>query len=154
MARGLLMPSLRLKLMLVFSMEPMAMVPVLDMLDLDIPVLAMLDMVVMDLAMAVLAMLVLATMARGLLMPSLRLKLMLVFSMEDMDMVPVLDMLDLDILVLDMLGMVVMDLDMVLDMDVPSTVKQLIYTSKSSKQSFGIQCPLLGRDFVFHVKIE
>merc|ERR1711862_246709 len=98
MARGLLMPSLRLKLMLVFSMEPMAMVPVLDMLDLDIPVLAMLDMVVMDLAMGVLA-----TMARGLLMPSLRLKLMLVFSMEDMDMVPVLDMLDLDILVLDML---------------------------------------------------
>merc|ERR1719513_16920 len=132
-ARGLLMLSLRLKLMLVFSMEPMAMVPVLDMLDLDIPVLAMLDMVVMDLAMAVLAMLVLATMARGLLMPSLRLKLMLVFSMEDMDTVPVLDMLDLDILVLDMLGMVVMDLDTVLDMDVPSTVKQLIYTSKSSK---------------------
>merc|ERR1719513_482556 len=112
------MLSQRLKLMLVFSMEPMAMVPVLDMLDLDIPVLAML---------------VLATMARGLLMPNLRLKLMLVFSMEDMDMVPVLDMLDLDILVLDMLGMVVMDLDTVLDMDVPSTVKRLIYTSKSSK---------------------
>merc|ERR1712114_32508 len=84
MARGLLMPSLRLKLMLVFSMEPMDMVPVLDM---DIPVLDMLDMVVMDLAMAVLAMLVLDTMARGLLMLSLRLKLMLVFSMEPMDMV-------------------------------------------------------------------
>merc|ERR1719320_461677 len=119
-------------LMLVFSMEPMAMVPVLDMLDLDIPVLDMLDMVVMDLAMAVLAMLVLDTMARGLL------KLMLVFSMEPMDMVPVLDMLDLDmdILVLDMLGMVVMDLDTVLDMDVPSTVKQLIYASKSSKVIF------------------
>merc|ERR1712111_168409 len=128
MARGLLMPSLRLKLMLVFSMEPMDMVPVLDM---DIPVLDMLGMVVMDLAMAVLAMLVLDTMARGLLMLSLRLKLMLVFSMEPMAMVPVLDMLDLDmdIPVLDMLGMVVMDLDM----DVPSTVKQLIYTSKSSK---------------------
>merc|ERR1711942_188269 len=78
-------------------------------LDLDIPVLDMLDMVVMDLDMAVLAMLVLDTMARGLLMPSLRLKLMLVFSMEAMDMVPVLDMLDLDILVLDM---VVMDLAM------------------------------------------
>merc|ERR1719516_841925 len=122
----------------------------------------MLDMVVMDLAMAVLAMLVLATMARGLLMLSQRLKLMLVFSMEPMAMVPVLDMLDLDmdipvldmldmvvmdlamavlamlvldmdILVLDMPGMVVMDLDTVLDMDVPSTVKQLIYTSKSSK---------------------
>merc|ERR1711887_331203 len=52
--------SQRLKLMLVFCMEPMAMVLVLDMLD----------MVVMDLAMAVLAMLVLATMARGLLMLS------------------------------------------------------------------------------------
>merc|ERR1712243_291948 len=106
------------------------MVPVLDMLDLDmdIPVLDMLDMVVMDLAM-----LVLATMARGLLMLSQR--LMLVFSMEPMAMVPVLDMLDLDmdILVLDMPGMVVMDLDTVLDMDVPSPVKQLIYTSKSSK---------------------
>merc|ERR1719347_1824672 len=89
MARDLLMPSLRLKLMLVFSMEPMDMVPVLDMLG----------MVVMDLAMAVLAMLVLDTMARGLLMLSLRLKLMLVFSMEPMDMVPVLDMLDMDILV-------------------------------------------------------
>merc|ERR1712224_673119 len=126
-ARDLLMPSLRLKLMLVFSMEPMDMGPVLDM---DIPVLDMLGMVVMDLAMAVLA-----TLARGLLMLSLRLKLMLVFSMEPMAMVPVLDMLDLDmdIPVLDMLGMVVMDLDTVLDMDVPSTVKQLIYTSKSSK---------------------
>merc|ERR1719312_795797 len=145
--------SLRLKLMLVFSMEPMAMVPVLDMLDLDmdIPVLDMLDMGVMDLAMAVLAMLVLATMARGLLMLSQRLKLMLVFSMELMAMVPDLDT---DILVLDMLGMVVMDLDTVLDMDVPSTVKQLIYTSKSSKQSFGIQCPLLGRNFLFQVQIE
>merc|ERR1711942_567975 len=76
----------------------------------------------------------------------------------------VLDMLDmvvmdlamavLAMLVLDTLGMVVMDLDTVLDMDVPSTVKQLIYTSKSSKQSFGIQCPLLGRNFLFHVQIE
>merc|ERR1719206_414175 len=124
MARGLLTLSLKLKLMLVFSMEPMAMVPVLDMLDLD-----MLDMVVMDLAMAVLVILVMATMAKGLLMLSQRPKLMLVFSMERMAMVPVLDMLDLDmdIPVLDMLGMVVMDLDTVLDMDVPSTVKQLIY---------------------------
>merc|ERR1719250_350649 len=61
---------------------------------------------------------------------SLRLKLMLVFSMEPMAMVPVLDMLDLDtdILVLDMLDMVVMDLDTVLDMDVPSMVKQLSST--------------------------
>merc|ERR1711970_1393891 len=98
-------------------MEPMAMVLVLDMLDsdMDILVLDMLDMVVMDLAMAVLAMLVLATMARGLLM--LKQRLMLVCTMEDMDMVLVWDMLDLDmdIPVLDMLDMVVMDSDTVLD---------------------------------------
>merc|ERR1719225_575203 len=93
-----------------------------DMLDLDIPVLDMLDMVVMVLAMAIL---VLVTMARGLLMLSQRLKLMLVFCMEPMAMVLVLDMLDsdMDIPVLDMLDMVVMDLDTVLDMDVPSMVK-------------------------------
>merc|ERR1719312_1382243 len=149
--------SLRLKLMLVFSMEPMAMVPVLDMLDsdTDILVLDMLAMVVMDLDMAVLAMLVLDTMARGLLMLSQR--LMLVFTMEDMAMVLVWDMLDLDmdILVLDMLDMVVMDLDTVLDMDVPSTVKQLIYASKSSKVIFLLFSALLrGRNFVFHVRIK
>merc|ERR1719244_373284 len=64
--------SQRLKLMLVFCMEPMATVPVLDMLDsdMDILVLDMLDMVVMDLAMAVLAMLVLSQ------------RLMLVCTME------------------------------------------------------------------------
>merc|ERR1719233_277169 len=150
MARGPLMLSQRLKLMLVFSMEP-----VLDMLDLDmdIPVLDMLDMVVMDLATAVSAMLVLATMARGLLMPSQR--LMLVFTMEDMDMVLVLDMLDLDmdIPVLDMLDMVVMDSDMedtVLDMDVPSMVKQIIYASKSSKVIFLLFSALMwGRKLLF-----
>merc|ERR1719464_2265065 len=102
--------------MLVFCMEPMDMVLVLDMLD-------MLDL---DMDMAVLAMLVLATMARGLLMLSQR--LMLVCTMEDMDMVLVWDMLDLDmdIPVWDMLDMVVMDSDTVLDTDVPSMVKQLI----------------------------
>merc|ERR1712212_906762 len=118
MARGPLMLSQRL------------------MLDLDIPVLDMLDMVVMVLVMAVSAILVLVTMARGPLMLSQRLKLMLVFSMESMDMVLVWDMLDLDIPVLDMPDMVVMDSDMedtVLDMDVPSMVKQVIYASKSSK---------------------
>merc|ERR1712168_1268868 len=107
MARGLLMLSQRLKLMLVFCMEPMDMVLVLDMLDsdMDIPVLA--------------------TMARGLLMLSQR--LILVCTMVDMDMVLVWDMLDLDmdILVLDMLDMVVMDSDTVLVMDVLSMVKQL-----------------------------
>merc|ERR1719466_323312 len=135
-------------------MEPMAMVLVLDMLDLDmdIPVLDMLDMVVMVLAMAVLAMLVLATMARGLLMLSQR--LMLVCTMEDMAMVLVWDMLDLDmdIPVLDMLDMAVMDSDTVLDMDVSSMVKQLIYASKSSKVIFLLFSALMwGRNFVFHV---
>merc|ERR1711942_454998 len=113
------------------------MVPVLDMLDLDMDILVldMLDMVVMDLAMAVLAMLVLATMARGLLTLNLRLKLMLVFCMEPM-------------------GMVVMDLDTVLDMDVPSTVKQLIYASKSSKVIFLLFSALLRvRNLLFHVQI-
>merc|ERR1711964_735197 len=109
------------------------MVLVLAMLDsdMDILVLDMLDMVVMDLDMVVLA-----TMARGL--PMLSQRLMLVCTMEDMDMVLVWDMLDLDmvILVLDMLDMVVMDSDTVLDMDVPSMVKQLIYASKSSKVIF------------------
>merc|ERR1719250_398589 len=133
------------------------MVPVLDMLDLDMDILVldMLGMVVMDLAMAVLAMLVLDTMARGLLMLSQR--LMPVCTMEDMAMVLVLDMLDsdMDILVLDMLGMVVMDLDTVLDMDVPSMVKQLIYASKSSKVIFLLFSALLrGRNFVFHVRMK
>merc|ERR1719477_402649 len=102
--------------------------------------------------MAVLAMLVLATMARGLLMLSQR--LMLVCTMEDMAMVLVWDMLDLDmdILVLDMLDMEVMDLDTVLDMDVPSIVKQLSSASKSSKVICLLFSALLkGRNFVFHV---
>merc|ERR1711875_65128 len=116
----------------------MAMVPVLGVLDMldsdmDILVLDMLDMVVMDLAMAVLA-----TMARGLLMLSQR--LMLVFTMEDMAMVLVWDM---------------MDLDTVLDMDVPYTVKQLIYASKSSKVIFLLFSALLRvRNFLFHVRIK
>merc|ERR1719430_1426109 len=121
--------------------------------DMDIPVLDMLDMVVMDLAMAVLAMLVLVTMVRGLLMLSQR--LMLVCTMEDMDMVLVWDMLDLDmdIPVLDMLDIEVMDLDMedmVLGMDVPSMVKQIIYTSKSSKVIFLLFSALMwGRKLLF-----
>merc|ERR1712066_852452 len=63
--------------------------------------------------------------------------------------------LDMDIPVLDMLDMVVMDLDTVLDMDVPSTVKQLIYASKSSKVIFLLFSALLrGRNFVLHVRIK
>merc|ERR1711892_1462633 len=91
--------------------------------------LPLLPMATLLLAMVVLAMLPVATMARGLLMPSLR--LMLVCTMEDMDMVLVLDMLglDMDILVLDME-------DMVLDMAVLSMVKLVNYAIKSSKAIF------------------
>merc|ERR1719228_2157589 len=97
------------------------------------------------LAMLVMAMLVLVTMARGLLMLSQR--LMLVCTMEDTDMVLVLDM---DILVLDMLDMVT-----VLDMAVGSTtVKQLIYASKSSKATFLLFSALCwGRNFVFMFRL-
>merc|ERR1719312_1096897 len=85
---------------------------------------------------------------------SLRLKLMLVSSMEPMAMVLVLDKLDLDmdILVLDMLDMEAMDLDTVLDMDVPSMVMQLSSASKSSKVICLLFSALLqGRNFVFHI---
>merc|ERR1712180_178474 len=96
----------------------------------------------MDLAMAVSAMLVLATMARGLLMLSQR--LMLVWDMLDLDM---------DIPVLDMLDTVVMDSameDTVLDMDVSSMVKQIIYASKSSKVIFLLFSALIwGRKLFF-----
>merc|ERR1712234_14546 len=81
MARGLLMLSPRLRLMLVFTMVDMDMV--LDMLDLD-----MLDLDMLPLPTDTPP---LDTMARDLLMLSPRLRLMLVFTMVDMDMV--LDML-------------------------------------------------------------
>merc|ERR1719357_610829 len=102
MARGLLMlsPRLRLRLMLDSTMVDMDMlvldIPDLDMLVLDIPDLDMLDT---DMAILPMDTPPLDTMARGLLMPSLRLRLMLDSTMEDMDMVSailVLAMLDMD----------------------------------------------------------
>merc|ERR1712228_1090087 len=82
MARGLLMLSLRLRLMLDSTMEDMDMV-------LDMLVLAMLDLDMLDTDMAILPTDTppLVIMARGLLMPSLRPRLMLDSTMEDMDMV-------------------------------------------------------------------
>merc|ERR1711915_785755 len=74
----------------------MDMVLVLDMLVLDIPDLDMLDT---DMAILSMDTPPLDTMARGLLMPSLRLRLMLDSTMEEMDMVSailVLAMLDTD----------------------------------------------------------
>merc|ERR1739838_802981 len=87
MARGLLMLSLKPRLMLLFFMEDMDMV----VMDLDIPVLDIPVLDILDLVMLVsLLILVLATMARGLLMLSL--KPMLHISMVDTDV----DMLVLD----------------------------------------------------------
>merc|ERR1711975_152444 len=98
MARDLLMLSQRLRLMLDSTMEDMATV-------LDMLVLAMLDLDTLDTDMAILPTWAppLDTMARDLLMLSPRLRLMLVLTMVDMDMVldilvlamPDLDMLDL-----------------------------------------------------------
>merc|ERR1711975_80244 len=123
MARGLLMLSPRLRLMLVFTMVDMDMVldilvlamPDLDMLDLDMLVLAMLDLDTLDTDMAILPTDTppLDTMARGLLMLSPRLRLMLVFTMVYMDMV-------LAILVLAML---------VTDMDIPLMVLDTVDTT-------------------------
>merc|ERR1719190_208509 len=90
-ARDPLMPSQRLRRMLDFSMEDTDMVLDSDMLVLDMP-----DMVT-DSATPVLDTdTVLDTTARDPLMLSLKPRLMLDFSMEDMDMV-----LDLDTPVLD-----------------------------------------------------
>merc|ERR1719300_1295354 len=79
-ARDPLMPSQRLRPMLDFSMEDMDTV-----LDSDTPVLDMLD-TAMLLPMLVSATdMVLDSTARDPLMPNPKLRLMLVFSMEDMD---------------------------------------------------------------------
>merc|ERR1712112_370702 len=108
MARDLLMLSLRLRPMLDSTMEDMAMV--LDMLVLAMPDLDMLDT---DMAIQPTDTPPLDTMARGLLMLSPRLRLMLVFTMVDMDMV-------LAILVLAML---------VMDMDIPLMVLDTVDTT-------------------------
>merc|ERR1711915_420383 len=95
MARGLLMLSLRLRLMLDSTMEDMDMV-------LDMLVLAMPDLDMQDTDMAILPTdtPTLDTTARGLLMLSPRLRLMLDSTMVDMDMD--LDMLDTDMAILPM----------------------------------------------------
>merc|ERR1719295_2579953 len=85
MARDLLMLSPRLRLMLVFTMVDMDMV-------LDMPDSAMLDT---DMDILPTDIPPLDTMARGLLMLSQRLRLMLVFTMADMDIpLMVLDTVD------------------------------------------------------------
>jgi len=90
MARDLLMLNLKPRLMLVFCMEDMDMVLVWDMLVWDIVVLAMVDT---DMVLDLMDTLDLDIMARDQLMLNQRLRLMLDFFMEDMDMVLVLAML-------------------------------------------------------------
>merc|ERR1719283_825831 len=124
------MPSQRLRPMLDFSMEDMDMV-----LDLDTPVLDMLD-TVMDSATPVLDTdTVLDTTARDPLMPNPKLRLMLVFSMEDMDMV-----LDSDMPVLDMLDTaMLLPMDTVLDTEVSTMVKKQYFKAHKSSNAICLQ---------------
>merc|ERR1719348_690443 len=98
LARGLLMlsPRPRLKLILLFFMVPITAVWVMP------------DMDMLDLAMDIPMWLDTTTLARGLLMLSLRLRLMLPFSMVPMDMVDMalamLDMLDMPLSLMAMLA--------------------------------------------------
>merc|ERR1711933_558610 len=95
LARGLLMPSPRPRLMLIllFFMVPIMAVWVMP------------DMDMLDLAMDIPMLLDTTTSARGLLMPSLRPRLMLPFSMVPTDMVDMaLDMLDMPLTLMAMLA--------------------------------------------------
>merc|ERR1711972_666389 len=129
-ARDPLMLSQRLRPMLDFSMEDTDMV-----LDSDTPVLDMLD-TAMLLPMLVLATdTVLDTMARDPLMPNPKLRLMLVFSMEDMDTV-----LDSDIPALDMLDTaMLLPMDTVLDTEVSTMVKKQYFKAHKSSNAICLQ---------------
>merc|ERR1712121_408896 len=115
--------------MLDFSMEDMDMV-----LDSDTPVLDMLD-TVMDSATPVLDTdTVLDTTARDLLMLSPKPRLMLVFSMEDTDMV-----LDSDTPVLDMPVLAMVMVDTVLDTEVSTMVKKQYFKAHKSSNAICLQ---------------
>merc|ERR1719310_1748725 len=115
--------------MLDFSMEDMDMV-----LDLDTPVLDMLD-TAMLLPMLVLDTdTVLDTMARDPLMPNPKLRLMLVFSMEDTDMV-----LDMDTPVLDTPVLAMVMVDTVLDIEVSTMVKKQYFKHTKSSNAICLQ---------------
>merc|ERR1711887_470896 len=111
-----------------------------DMLVLDIEVLAMLDM---DMVSQLMDTQDFDITARDLLMlrPSLRQRLMLDFSMEDMDMVLVLDTVVLDT------NMVVLDMDILImvKLYLPSFLKQKL--KAISDWQCNIQCPgMKGRN--------
>merc|ERR1712198_233245 len=120
MVRDLLMLSQRLRLMLDSTMEDMDMV-----LDLDMLVSVMLDT---DMDILPIDTPPLDTMARDLLMLSQRPRLMLDFTMEDMDMV-------LDMPVLAMPGMAMDILPMVLAIVDTIMVKPISFKVQQSKSS-------------------
>merc|ERR1712082_329320 len=134
----------------------MGMVLVWDMLVWDIVVLDMLDT---DMVLDLMDTLDLDITARNPLMLNQRLRLMLDFFMEDMDMVLVWDMLVWVIVVLDM---VVLDMPDMVDMDIPIMVR--LYLPSFLKQKLKaisdwqciIQCPCLkGRNcFEFVNKVD
>merc|ERR1719381_339694 len=97
LARGLLMPSPRLRLILLFFMVPIMAVWV------------MLDMDMLDLAMDIPMPLDITILARGLLMPSPRPRLMLILLFFMVPIMVVWDMPDMDMLDL------AMDIPMLLD---------------------------------------
>merc|ERR1711931_52749 len=128
-ARDPLMLNQRLRPMLDFSMEDTDMV-----LDSDTPVLDMLD-TAMLLPMLVLATdTVLDTTARDPLMLNPKLRLMLVFSMEDMDTV-----LDSDTPVLDMPVLAMVMVDTVLDTEVSTMVKKQYFKAHKSSNAICLQ---------------
>merc|ERR1712121_598634 len=115
MARDPLMPNLKLRPMLDFSMEDTDMV-----LDSAMPVLD--TDTVLD------------TTERGPLMPSLKPRLMLDFFMEDMDTV-----LDSDMPVLDTPVLAMVMVDTVLDTEVSTMVKKQYFKAHKSSNAICLQ---------------
>merc|ERR1711915_393384 len=123
MARDLLMPSQKLRLMPDSIMEDMDMA-----LAMLVSAMLVLAMLAMDMAILLMDTPPLDTMVRGLLMLSQRPRLMLDFTMEDMDMV-------LDMSVLDMLDMAMDILPMVLAIVDTIMVKPISFKVQQSKSS-------------------
>merc|ERR1712026_365540 len=122
--RDLLMPSQRLRLMLLSSTELMDMVDtVLDMRNTDMELTHM----PLDTPMVVTHMPMVPTTERDLLMPSQRLRLMLLSSTELMDMVDtVLDMPDTD---MELTHMPMVDMDTHMPMEL-TTERDLLMLSQ------------------------
>jgi len=150
LARGLLMLSLRLKLMLLFCMELMDTTVSLPMLDMDTPTLDTLTLdtptldtptldtlpmaviLTLDMDTPTLVTLLILVMARGLLMLSL--KLMLLFFMELMDITFTLPTPDMDTPTLDTPTSDTLPMAVILTLDTPTldTLPILILDKKLS----------------------